>query len=818
MSKYVHQNIEDKWVKKWEKDKTYSPKGEVNRENKQYILGMFPYPSGEGLHVGHVRIYTGTDVLARYHRMKGKHVIFPMGWDAFGLPAENAAVKAKKNPMDMVPKHIANFKRQMKMMGFSYDWNREVSTIDPAYYKWTQWIFLKLWKNGLAYKKEMPINWCPKCKIGLANEEVVNGKCERCGTSATRKNLNQWLLRITKYADRLLNGLGDLDWPDSIKRSQINWIGKSKGLEESWQVESMDLKLKTFTTWPHTSWGSTFMVIAPEHPIIEKLVKGTKYEKKAKEFCEKVIQEKIKDPVNIDKTKKGLFIGRYVLNHLNGRRMPIYVANFVVYDYGTGIIKCTPAHDERDFEFAKKYKLDILPIIHPEKGKELDPKSMEQAYIGEGTMVNAGKFNKMPTNKARKAIGEHIVKKGNGKWIISYKIRDWIFSRQHYWGEPIPIVYCKKCGTQAVLEKDLPVLLPKVKNYEPTETGESPLANIKEWVNTKCPKCKGPAYRETDTMPNWAGSCWYFLRFADPKNTKEPFSKESMKKLLPVDMYLGGAEHAVLHLLYSRFWVKAMKDFNLLNFSEPFSGLRNIGMVLAIDNKKMSKSLGNIINPDGIVEEYGADSLRIYEMFMAPFSQENAWSIRTLQGGYRFLTRVWRIYRIYENKKEEKHIETKEEKELISKLGKTIEKVEKDILKIKYNTSIAFLMEFLNDWEKNLQEFTLSKYHAKQFLQILAPFAPFITEEIWHNIFNEKTSIHMSYWPKSNGKKTLSENINIPVQVNGKVRVVLTVPTDDISEESVVRRALEESKIRKYIEGRDYKIIYVKGRILNFVV
>ena len=859
MSKYVPQNIEDKWVKKWEKDKTYSPKGEVRKENKEYILGMFPYPSGEGLHVGHVRIYTGTDVLARYHRMKEKHVIFPMGWDAFGLPAENAAVKAKKNPMDMVPKHIANFKRQMKMMGFSYDWDREVSTIDPSYYKWTQWLFIQFFKMGLLYKHEMPIYYCAHCKTGLAEEEVTEkGLHERCGKPITRKVLPQWLFKITKYADRLLSDLKGLDWPKGILEMQKNWIGRKKGINIDYSVDKSNEKITCFTTRPDTNFGATFIVVAPEHDFVKKILNkkldcNKETYKKVKSYYDRSLSKTDLERISEGKVKTGVFTGYYAINNLNNKLIPVWISDFVLSSFGTGAVVGVPGHDKRDFEFAKEFGIEIKRVV---VGKDNDKSKItqkEQVNEEEGIMINSDFLNGMDISGAIEKMMDYMEKKGLGKRVVTYHIRDWIFSRQKYWGEPIPIIYCKSCAEKGISywntkkgkefikkhkgicnsyketaknmagffplsKRDLPLELPYVKNYMPTQSGKSPLSKLSSFVNTTCPNCGGQAERETDTMPNWAGSCWYFLRFADPKNTKEPFSKESLKKMLPVDMYLGGAEHAVLHLLYSRFWVKVMKDLNLLHFSEPFSGLRNIGMVLASDHKKMSKSLGNIINPDGIVEEYGADALRIYEMFMAPFSQENAWSIRTLQGGYRFLTRVWRIYRIYENKKEEKHIETKEEKELISKLRKTIEKVEKDILKIKYNTSIAFLMEFLNDWEKNLKDFTLSKYHAKQFLQILAPFAPFITEEIWKNIFSEKTSIHVSFWPKSNGKKQYEENINIPVQVNGKVRVVLTVPADEISEESIVRRALEESKIRKYIEGKSYKAIYIKGRILNFVV
>ena len=806
-NRYQPQEFEKKWVEEWEKNKTYKA---VAGKKKQFVLAMFPYPSGAGLHVGHVRNYTGTDVVARYFRMNGQSVLHPMGWDAFGLPAENAAVKAKKNPMDMVPEHIATFKKQMKSLGFSYDWDREFTTTDPNYYKWTQWLFIQFYKMGLLYKKNAPINYCPKCKTGLAEEEVlVDGTHERCGNKIEKRDLPQWVFKITKYADRLLSDLEGLDWPKGILEMQRNWIGKKEGININYKIKGSDEVITCFTTRPDTNFGATFIVLAPEHEFVKKINKD-EVKKYVKDTASKSEQERL----NENKKKTGVFTGFYAINNLNGKEIPIWVSDFVLSGFGTGAVVGVPAHDLRDYDFAKEFGLDIIRVV---VGKDCDNSNIikrEQVQEEEGTMINSEFLDGLDIHVATKKIMDYFEEKGWGKRVTTYHLRDWIFSRQRYWGEPIPMVNCEKCGWNPIPESELPLKLPYVKSYEPTETGESPLSVIPEFVNTKCPKCGGKAKRETDTMPNWAGSCWYFLRFPDPKNDKQPWSNEAMKQFSPVDWYLGGAEHAVLHLLYSRFWVKALYDLKLLDFKEPFLRLRNQGMILAEDHRKMSKSFGNVINPDDVISEFGADALRIYEMFMAPFNQEISWATKSLQGSYRFVKRVWDLYEGLKIKNEGLRIE--EDKQLVVKLQKTIQKVTSDIPEVKFNTSIASMMEFLNYFEKNPQG--LSKENAKKFLQILAPFAPFMTEEIWRNIFGEKESIHLSVWPTVSGE-IVEEEIILPVQINGKLRDTIKVQRSNIKDqESVEKLALNSEKVKKYITSKPIKIIYVPGKILNFIV
>src|SRR3989338_6968333 len=715
-SKYIPQNFEQKWIKKWDLDKIYSTK---EGKDKVYILDMFPYPSGDGLHVGHARIYTASDVLTRYFRLKGKSILHPMGWDAFGLPAENAAIKAKKNPIDMVPINIANFKRQMKSLGLSYDWDNELATSDPEYYKWTQWLFIKFYDAGLLYKKSTPVYYCNFCKTGLAEEEVLsNGKHERCGNEITRKTISQWIFKITDYADELIEGLDKLDWPEGIKKMQKNWIGKSEGREISFKLENSKVKnIKVFTTRPDTIEAVTAIIIAPEHGLIEEIK-----DEKVKKYVEDSKKKLDLSRTDLDKNKTGIFSGYYAENPITNEKIPVWVADYVVGWYGYGAIMFVPGGDKRDLEFDKKYKLPIKKLEYV-KNKDYD---------------------------------------NLGTKSTQYKLRDWNFSRQRYWGEPIPMVYCKSCADWIpVSEKDLPLKLPYLKSYNQGKYGQSPLAEIKEWVNTKCPKCGGEAVRETDTMPNWAGSCWYFLAFpfwnpefgGSPKSLTQnqvfsPPSNEDWKvkidifnKWLPVDWYLGGAEHAVLHLLYSRFWVKALKKLKLLDIDEPFYRLRNVGLVIAEDKRKISKSFGNIINPDDIINEFGADALRITEMFIAPFSQEVVWSTQAIQGAYRFLKKVWQFTtdetKIAKNGKDE-------DKNVVSELERTIKNLENSILNIKFNTGVAFMMEFINHWEKGG---ALTKENIKKFLIILSPYAPFITEELWSEVFKEKKSIHNSNWP-----------------------------------------------------------------------
>ena len=876
--KYQPKEFEEKWQKVWEKEKIYQtpPLEEKDKKDKKYILAMFPYPSGAGLHVGHVRIYTGTDVLARFFRMQGFKVLHPMGWDAFGLPAENAAIKAKKNPMDLVPRNIENFKRQMKMLGFSYDWDKEFSTTDPSYYQWTQWLFIQFFKMGLLYKKEMPIYYCPYCKTGLAEEEVLpNNAHERCGKEVERRTLPQWVFKITAYAKRLLEDLKDLDWPEGILQMQKNWIGRSEGAEIKFKIDENKF-IKVFTTRADTLYGVTALVVAPEHWLIEE-IKDQKFKienKKLKEILEYVEQAKKKmDLVRTDlaKEKTGVDTTLKATHPLTSEKIPIWVADYVLGWYGEGAVMVVPAHDERDYQFAKKFNLPIKVVVLPKENSKFKIQNewKKGAFVDYGYLVNSGEFSGLESKEAIKKITEKLEKLGLGKKAVAYKLRDWIFSRQRYWGEPIPMVYCESCAKKGITywqsklyrneikekeelnqkktpeektenknlagwfpleEKDLPLKLPYVSSYEPTETGESPLSNIESFVKTTCPNCGGPAKRETDTMPNWAGSCWYFLAFPlwDKGVEGQSLAHTSIRRenfdfliknygdWLPVDWYLGGAEHAVLHLLYSRFWVKALYDLGLLNFKEPFLRLRNVGMVLAEDNRKMSKSFGNVINPDDVVSEYGADALRLYEMFMAPFSQEIVWLTKALQGCYRFLKRVWEIY---QSQYQEASSKYQEDKNLVSKLNKTIKKVTDDVSHIKFNTAIAAMMEFVNEWEKalNVKHSTLNVNEAKKFLQILAPFAPFLTEEIWREVFGEKTSIHLSSWPKA--KVFEEEEVAIPIQVNGKLRVVIKIKRSTLNvKQEIEKKALSEDKIKKYLQGKRYRFIYVVGKVGNFVI
>ncbi len=845
---YQPKDFEKKWQDEWDKNKTYkSAVRNSSSKKKQYVLAMFPYPSGAGLHVGHVRVYTGTDVTARFFRMSGYDTLHPMGFDAFGLPAENAAIKAKKNPMDMVPEHIATFKKQMKSLGLSYDWDREFATTDPSYYKWTQWLFIQFYKMGLLYKKDTPINYCPVCKTGLAEEEVLpNGTHERCGNKITKKDLPQWIFKITKYADRLLSDLDGLNWPEGILAMQRNWIGRKEGVIINHKVDGTDIQLNTFSAYPAWLFADTFIVIAPEHPLVSKLIKGTKYEKDALAFIEEHKQMTQQEILSGNFEKKGVFTGKYALDPFNNnRKMPIWLANFALMDFGTGIIRCS-AHDIRDYEFAQKYKIELNEVVD-----RIDSKIPVNAHDNSGILKKSGPFTgRNIDQKLIQDVLDWIEKTKIGKREVSYHLRDWIFSRQRYWGEPIPMVFCEKCaknqvksqkskvksemaGWFPVPENELPLKLPYIKSYEPTETGESPLSTVADWVNTKCPHCGGPAKRETDTMPNWAGSCWYFLAFPFWNQEKEN-SEFKIKNLelnenwklkiknfgewLPVDRYLGGAEHAVLHLLYARFWVKALYDLKLLDFKEPFLQLNNVGMILAEDHRKMSKSWGNVINPDDVIAEYGADALRIYEMFMAPFNTEIPWSTKALQGAYRFVKRVWDIYQKNQNSNIKRE---KEDVKLISKLNKTIRKVTADIPETKFNTSIAAMMEFLNDWESTAgvsrDQNVLSVENAKQFLRILAPFAPFITEEIWRTVFGEKTSIHLSSWPTAT-EDLVEEELTIPVQVDGKFRSTIKIEGKKIKDRShVEQEAKKDEKVKKYLGEKKYKAIYVTGKILNFI-
>lgn len=1027
MEKYNHEKIEKKWQAFWDKEKIWEAK--ENKASKFYVLDMFPYPSAEGLHVGHPEGYTASDIVSRYLRMKGFNVIHPMGWDAFGLPAENYAIKTGVHPKISTEKNIENFKRQIKSLGFSYDWSREINTTDPEYYKWTQWIFLQMFKKGLAYEATVPINWCPSCKTGLANEEVVGGACERCGAVVTKKNVRQWLLKITKYADRLLKGLDGLDWPEPIKLLQRNWIGRSEGALVKFQIpstkfqtnskhqipqpkadppwaENSKLEIEVFTTRPDTLFGATYMVLAPEHPLVARSLSLVANRQEVEAYVKKAQSKSDLERAELTKEKTGVSLKSLkAINPVNNKEIPIWVADYVLISYGTGAIMAVPAHDERDFEFAKKYKLPIVEVIKPEvkstvlilhgtgghSGKnwypwlkkelekldynvlvpdlpnsekpdseewlkalnkykdrineksiiighslgclaalqfiqetgkkisklifvapihpKMDWKKVEETHqpeqaklikkfverpvnwskikslvsslviylsnddpyipfrvkdlyakdaqvtlrlftgkkhfnkktanmtefpeilseviavnTGAGVAINSGKFNGLTTNEFKKKITQWLEKNKLGRKVVNYKQRDWVFSRQRYWGEPIPVVHCEKCGVVPVPEKDLPVKLPEVKNYKPTGTGESPLAHIEEWVNVKCPQCGGPAKRETNTMPQWAGSCWYYLRYLDPKNKKELVSKDKdkywMSSFVPlrgttedelpkskggVDLYVGGAEHAVLHLLYARFWHMFLYDIGIVSTPEPFHKLKNQGIILGEDGQKMSKSRGNVINPDDVIKEYGADSMRLYEMFMGPFEAVKPWSTQGIRGVYRFLNKVW----LMQGKLQEVAV-FDELKRLQHKL---IKKVTEDIETFNFNTAVSSFMEAANTMAANT---FVPKELFETFLILLSPFAPHFAEELWEKLGHKK-SIALEKWPAYDSKMIKEAQVELVVQVNGKLRDRIKVSVD-ISEQEAQDKALTSAKVKKYVKAAPKKVIFVKNKLINFVI
>jgi leucyl-tRNA synthetase len=795
MDKYQPQKIEKPWQDKWEGSGVYKTLS-VSEKPKKYILDMFPYPSGEGLHVGHFKLYVSSDVISRYYRMKGFNVLHPMGWDAFGLPAENFAIKTGIHPRITTEKNISNIKRQMQITGLSYDWSREINTTDPNYYKWTQWIFLQLYKKGLAYEDEAPINWCPKDKTGLANEEVVNGKCDRCGTQVERKIIRQWILKITEYAERLLEDLDGLEWPEFIKEMQVNWIGKSEGVVVKFAVDKQDFSLDTFTTRVDTLFGVTGVMVAPEHPMIEKLISPDQ-EQKVKEYIKKVQGKSDLERTELNKTKTGVFTGSYAINPVNNQRIPVWVADYVLGFYGTGAVMLVPAHDERDFAFAKAYDFEVKEVIKGE-GDEVP-------YTGRGVLINSAKFDGYDSEKAKKSISDYLISIQKGSVQTNYKLRDWVFSRQRYWGEPIPLIHCDKCGIVPVPEDQLPLVLPEVEQYEPTGTGESPLAVIDDWVNTSCPKCDGPAKRETNTMPQWAGSCWYYLRFCDTDNTTQLIGSDIEKYLLPVDWYLGGAEHAVLHLLYARFWHKFLYDIKAVGTKEPFLKLSSIGLVLGPDGGKMSKSKGNVISPESVIAEYGADTLRMYECFMGPFENTIPWEPSSINGIYKFITRVWEVI--------QKEDVSENSRDIDVALNKLIKKVETDIEDLKMNTPIAAMMEFIN----LVYHQPLTKKQKQSFLKLLAPFAPHVTEELWQKI-GEDFSIHNSKWPVVEESLLVSDETVVVVQVNGKVRDQIKV-AKDLTEDEVIKLAQGSEKVKKFILDQNIKkTIYIPGKVLNIVI
>ncbi|OOB78719.1 MAG: leucine--tRNA ligase [Epulopiscium sp. Nuni2H_MBin003] len=794
---YNFNAIEKKWRQKWKDEPINQPS-----EDKQnyYCLDMFPYPSGNGLHVGHWRGYVLSDVWSRYQILHGKYVLHPMGWDAFGLPAENYAIAQKMHPAIATAENVENFKRQLEEISAIYDWEKEINTTDPDFYKWTQWIFLKMFEAGLAYEKEMPINWCPSCKTGLANEEVKEACCDRCGSVVTKKNLRQWMLKITEYASRLLDDLEDLDWPEKVKKMQADWIGKSYGAEIDFKVDGIDKEVKVFTTRPDTLYGATFMVLAPENALVDELVSP-----ECKEAVEKyVFQSSTKSSVDrmTDKEKTGVFLGRYAINPLNGNKVPIWIADYVLNDYGTGAIMCVPAHDARDFEFATKFNLPIVQVI----AKDGAVQDLTEAYTEDGLMVNSEQFNGVKAAEAKTLILDYLEQKNIGKKTTNYTLRDWVFSRQRYWGEPIPVVHCECCGIVGVKESDLPITLPDVKSYEPTGTGESPLADISDWVNTTCPKCAGPAKRETNTMPQWAGSSWYYLRYVDPKNKEELVSKNKMQEWLPVDMYVGGIEHAVLHLLYARFYNKFLYDIGVVDFKEPFTRLFNQGMVTK-NNIKMSKSKGNVVSPDGLVEKYGCDSLRMYELFIGPPEFDSEWDDNGIDGVHRFLNKVWRLVTT------NKPIDATKDLERVR--HKLIYDITVRMENFSLNTVVSGFMEYTNklvDMQKRLGG--IDKETIDTLIILLSPMVPHISSELWEKLGNTD-SIFDRVWPEYDKEKMQDDEIEIVVQISGKMAGKIKV--DATTEQDVIIQKAKEAASNKLKNKQIVKEIYVKNKLVNIV-
>ncbi len=798
--KYDYKEIEAKWQKVWDEKQAFKAEIDYSKP-KFYPLVEFPYPSGQGLHVGHPRSYTAIDIVARKRRQQGYNVLYPMGWDAFGLPTENFAMKNKIHPAIVTEKNVARFKSQLKSLGLSFDWSREINTTDPKYFKWTQWIFLKLFEKGLAYKKKMSVNWCTSCKCVLANEEVVNGLCERCHSEVIHKEKSQWMLKITEYAQRLLDDLDGLDFIDRVKLQQKNWIGRSTGAEVDFDT-TVGEKLTVYTTRPDTLFGATYMVISPEHPFIEKFsdkisnidaVNAYKAEAAKKSDFERTEVAKDKTGVKLD--------GIMAVNPVNGKQIPIFVSDYVLITYGTGAIMAVPAHDTRDWEFAKKFELPIIEVV---KGGDVQNEAFTD--VETGIMVNSGFLDGMEVKEAKEAIIKWLDEKGLGKPKVNFKLRDWVFSRQRYWGEPIPLVWCEKCGWVPISEEELPLKLPELESFEPSDNGESPLSNVTEWVNCKCPKCGAPAQRETDTMPQWAGSSWYFLRYCDPHNDKELASKEALEYWMPVDWYNGGMEHTTLHLLYSRFWAKFLYDIDVLKQPEPYKKRTSHGMILGEDNQKMSKSRGNVVNPDDIVNDYGADTLRLYEMFIGDFEKAAPWSSQSIKGCKRFLERFAGLCDIASG--------NGVTPELDVSFHKTIKKVSADIEEMKFNTAIAAMMALMNDI---YEHGSLTVDELKTFASLLCPFAPHICEEVWHN-FGGEGLCSLAPYPTYDEAKTVDNSVEIAVQICGKVRGKLTIPVD-APQEQVIAQVKNEAQFAQYLDGKQIlKEIYVKNKLVNIVV
>lgn len=832
--KYPFKEVESKWQKYWEDNNTYKVVEDEKypKEKRLYVLDMFPYPSGAGLHVGHPEGYTATDIYSRFKRMNGYNVLHPMGFDSFGLPAENYALQTGTHPEITTEKNIQNFTRQIKALGFSYDWDRCVRTSDSEYYRWTQWIFLKLYEKGLAYESQMPINWCNHCKTGLANEEVVNGKCERCGSVVTRRPIRQWVLKITEYAERLLKDLDLLDWPESVKSMQRNWIGKSIGASVNFKTESGE-HIEVFTTRADTLFGATYLVLSPEHVLVNKLTTPDKMSE-VKRYQDEASKKSDLDRTDLQKDKTGVFIGSYAINPVNNKKIPIWISDYVLSSYGTGAIMAVPAHDKRDHEFAKKFNLPIIEVLKSHVDVQ------KTVYEGDGEHVNSDFLNGLGKQDAIDKMIEFIEKKGIGHKTINYKLRDWIFSRQRFWGEPIPLVHCPKCGVVPLSEKDLPLVLPDVESYQPTNEGESPLAHKESWVKTKCPKCGGDAKRETNTMPQWAGSCWYYLRYLDPHNSKELVSKEKEQYWMPVNLYIGGAEHAVLHLLYARFWHKVLYDIGVVSTPEPFVKLVNQGLITAFAYKnksgsliptdrveekngeyydkedgsklekviaKMSKSLKNVINPDDIINEYGADSMRLYEMFMGPLEMSKPWQTDGIIGIWRFVEKVWKAAMLYDKN-------AVLEPSLERLMHKTIKKVTNDTDTLNFNTAISALMVYVNE----LTKCKSVPYEAvKNLALLLSPYAPHIAEEIW-SVIGEKPSVTKQKWPEWREDLCKEDTVTVGVQVNGKLRGSIEVG-HTVTAEEMLKSAKEQENVKKYIDGHNIvKEIAIPGKIVNIVV
>ncbi|MFA6935363.1 MAG: leucine--tRNA ligase [Sphaerochaetaceae bacterium] len=837
MSRYPFKEIEEKWQKYWEDNKTFRATEDPSfpKEKRAYVLDMFPYPSGAGLHVGHPEGYTATDIYCRFLRMNGFNVLHPMGFDSFGLPAENYAIETGTPPKVTTERNIANFTRQIKSIGLSYDWDREVATHAVEYYRWTQWIFLQLYKKGLAYESQEPINWCPHCKTGLANEEVKEGRCERCGTQVTRRNIRQWVLKITDYAEALLRDLEELDWPESVKIMQRNWIGRSEGASVVFQLDGLKETLEVFTTRPDTLFGATYMVVSPEHPLISKITSASQKEA-VEQYIKQASLKSDLERTDLAKDKTGVFSGTYAINPLTGTKIPVWIADYVLISYGTGAIMAVPAHDTRDWDFAKKFNLPIVEVLKSEVDVQ------EQAWTEDGIHVNSGFLDGLNKADAIDKVTDYLSEKGIGHKTVNFKLRDWLFSRQRYWGEPIPLVHCKHCGIVPVPEDQLPLELPKVDKYEPTGTGEGPLAGIEDWVNTTCPVCGGPAKRETNTMPQWAGSCWYYLRYCDPHNDKAFVDPEKEKYWMPVNLYVGGVEHAVLHLLYSRFWHKVLFDLGLVSTSEPFHKLVNQGMITSyayqrpdkvlvpVDKvektedgrflemetgteltqviAKMSKSLKNVINPDAIINEYGADSMRLYEMFMGPLQLSKPWSTTGISGIWRFLDRIWRL------NEEHPRADIPVPADLEKLMHKSIKKITEDTRTLNFNTAISQMMVMVNEFYK-LE--TLPRSAWTDFILLLSPYAPHLSEELW-SLEGHKESLAYASWPVYEEHLTKDTEIEVVIQVNGKVRSKMTAePGTD--KETLIAMAKEDARIQTFLEGHQIvKEIVVPDKIVNLVV